>query len=373
MSTTISPNMSLVIPGVGSEAGPAYATDVNNSLTIIDSHNHSSGSGVQITPNGININSALTFNGQAATYMGSIGFSLSGTAPTLAQSLYVLNGSETIPLPDLWYFDGTTNIQITQNGIVNATASALPGQSYASGTFIWKQGAASTTPGNFDIGSVVIRPNIAATTNGVTLAASSTGSFTLTLPSSLPTANMGYLAVDTTGAMTSNTFDNSTLTIISNVAQIKAKGVTQGLLANRVTGSTVAAGGIAINGITSLTVPSGTSTVTAVTITTTGRPVMIMATSNHPDAFIGFITTGVPTANLPQVRLSIVDELATEVMSVDLVGYATGSGISLRVPLGQSNIAFPVAGTHTYTASLTASTANTTAFITFVNLIVYEL
>src|SRR4051812_5012966 len=63
---TTSPNMLLPIPGVGLTDGPTFATDINYCLTIIDSHNHSSGNGVQITPAGININSDLSFGSNNA-------------------------------------------------------------------------------------------------------------------------------------------------------------------------------------------------------------------------------------------------------------------------------------------------------------------
>ena len=74
MPYIVSPNMNLIIPTVGLEAGPAYATDVNNSLTLIDSHNHSAGSGVPITPSGLNINSSLPMAGNFLTLTGAIVF-----------------------------------------------------------------------------------------------------------------------------------------------------------------------------------------------------------------------------------------------------------------------------------------------------------
>lgn len=71
MSSTISPNMNLIIPGVGTQEGPEYAENVNSSLTLIDQHNHSPGSGAPITPGGISINTDLTFGNNNATSLRS--------------------------------------------------------------------------------------------------------------------------------------------------------------------------------------------------------------------------------------------------------------------------------------------------------------
>jgi len=51
----ISPNMNLPIPGVGQTLGPTWATDLNNSLTLVDQHNHTAGYGVPIPPAGLKV------------------------------------------------------------------------------------------------------------------------------------------------------------------------------------------------------------------------------------------------------------------------------------------------------------------------------
>ncbi len=58
----ISPNMTLPVPVVGTSLGSQYAYDVNNCMGLIDSHDHSFGKGVQITPNGLNISTDLPIN-----------------------------------------------------------------------------------------------------------------------------------------------------------------------------------------------------------------------------------------------------------------------------------------------------------------------
>lgn len=201
MASTNTPNMNLILATVGQEPGPDYAFDVNNSLTLIDSHDHSLGSGVQITPAGLNINAALTFNTNSATDMASIVFTAISPVATL-QALYVTTGVESPTTQDLWFNDGNgVPIQLTANGTVNATIASIPGESYAAGTFTWKQGAGSTTPANFDIGSITLRPNTAATTFGVLLSPPSgiSSSFTISLPN-LP-VSQSIVTIDQSGVM----------------------------------------------------------------------------------------------------------------------------------------------------------------------------
>lgn len=184
MAVTLSPNMGLLIPSVGSQPGPDYAENVNSSLTLVDMHDHSLGSGVQITPAGLNINANLSFQENSAISLASLVLTAQSSITT-PLAVYSKPGTESPPINDLWFNDGSgTPVQITSNGLVNATATSIPGESFSGGTFFWKQGSGSTTPANFDIGSITIRPNTAATTFGVTLSppGSISSAYTLTLP-----------------------------------------------------------------------------------------------------------------------------------------------------------------------------------------------
>lgn len=207
MASTTSPNMTLVIPGVGTQAGPQYALDINTSLTLIDQHDHSIGKGAQITPAGLNINDSLSLNDNNLTAVAGIVFQEQDVSPDTLQYLYVSPGVETPLTEDLWFNDGSGNkIQITNNGEVNATIASLPGQSYAGGTFIWKQGAGSTTPANFDIGSITIRPIVPATNLGVIISAPTglAGEIDFVLPL-LPATN-SLMLIDENGDITTEEF-----------------------------------------------------------------------------------------------------------------------------------------------------------------------
>lgn len=247
---SVSPNMLLTIPGVGLTLGPQWATDINSCLTIIDQHDHTQGSGVLITPEAIDINKTLTFNNQLAANVQALNLVTQQTDAG-PMSLYVKLGGESPPGPyaDLWYNDGSNPpIQITSAGIVNTIAASIPGESYSAGTFVWKQTQSSlpTTPANFDIGSITLRPNTAATTNGITLSLPTpiTSLYTLILPALPPVQS--FMTLDNSGNITAPwVVDNSTIVVQSNVIKVPAGGITSTQIANNtIIGSNIANGTI---------------------------------------------------------------------------------------------------------------------------------
>lgn len=209
MSILLSPNMNLPVPSVGSEDGPDYAFDINNCMTLIDRHDHTPGNGVLITPAAISINATLPFNDFPVTLLEYVNFQPQPSVTTTLDSLSVAPASS---IDELWYTDSNGNsTQITKNGTVNVVASSIPGESYVAGTFIWTQtqSALPTTPANFDIGSIILRPNTASTTNGVTLVPPSSVATSFTFPNysvvltgSLPLGIPSTLKVDPSGNVT---------------------------------------------------------------------------------------------------------------------------------------------------------------------------
>lgn len=207
MSSVITPNMNLTVPGIGTEGSPQYAFEINNDLSTIDQHNHTSGLGVQITPSGLNINTDLPFNSNSANSLFSIRFNslamtLSNATPNIA-CVYV-SGNE------LYYNDysGGHVIKITNNGSVNSGAGSIGGLpsgtasvNFSGSTYIFQ--SASTVPATVDVGSVILR-NTIASSFGVTLQPISglPSNYSLTLPT-LP-SSPAVLTIDTSGNITSN-------------------------------------------------------------------------------------------------------------------------------------------------------------------------
>lgn len=216
---TYSPSMGLVLPGVGVTPGPQYASDLNASLTILDSHNHSSGSGVQITPAGINVTSDLTMLSHNLTDIRSSRYSVQSSPLALSTDLAAVYVSGA----DLYYNDTSGNqVRLTQSGAVAGTpgsiANLVPPASASyvslSSSFVFQSGA--TTPGNIDGASFILR-NLLPGSPGLTLSAPVlSGNYTITLPT-LPLAT-SFLTIDNSGNLTPGAVLSSAYVATANIA-----------------------------------------------------------------------------------------------------------------------------------------------------------
>lgn len=116
----MTPNLGLTQPAVGSDS--TWAKEINADFGIIDSHNHSSGQGLQLGAPALNINADVPFAENNINGVSSL--TLAARAPS----------SVTIPLSlysdgtDLYYTDANANpVQLTQGG---ALLTSLPGAFY---------------------------------------------------------------------------------------------------------------------------------------------------------------------------------------------------------------------------------------------------
>lgn len=220
------------IPGVG--PGPDYALNLQSSVNILDAHNHASGSGVQINPNGIYINAALPFNGNPATLLGYLGISPQGTgvATPVNDSLYASG-------VDLYFQDGNGNaVRITSGGSVNATSSGISSgtatASFVSSILVVDQSAGVGAA--IDAATYILRYNGSYPTpsgNYILLSAPSslaTG-YQLTFPGITPSSSGALLTSDTSGTL-SYSNGNSTITISGGVITVANLGVTASQIAN---------------------------------------------------------------------------------------------------------------------------------------------
>lgn len=196
-----SANMNLPVPVVGVDPGPDFANNINASLTLIDAHDHSSGSGVQITPAGLNISSDLAINGNNLTLIRSARFSPQASPLSLGTDLSCAYVSGV----DLYFNDGSGNqVRITQSGGVAGSPGSIAGLTSpasatyvsANSTFVWQ--SAANTPANLDAASVILR-NLVANSHGLTLSppASMGANYTITLPS-LP-GSTSFMTIDASG------------------------------------------------------------------------------------------------------------------------------------------------------------------------------
>lgn len=120
--TTTTPNMNLVKPDVLSTPAPTWASLLNAVIDAIDSHDHSPGKGVKITPSGLNISSDLSIGSNNLTAIRTTRFNnLSSWTPGASDlaCFYVLNN-------EIYFRDGVgNNVKITDNGSLNISITSL--------------------------------------------------------------------------------------------------------------------------------------------------------------------------------------------------------------------------------------------------------
>ncbi len=389
MSSYLTANMNLVIPVPGSETGPDWASDLNSSLTIVDSHDHSSGSGVQITPSGININADLTFNQTAnAIALRSTRF----TAQASPLALSTDKGCLYVSGVDLYYNDVSGNqVRMTQAGSVSGSAGTITGLpsgtasasfSAISGTFTFIQ--ATSTAANMDVGSIAIRyPGSYPTPSGnyiqIQAPSSLASGYSLTLPA-LPAANNTFLTVSTAGAIGSSvTVDDSTLQIGSHL-QVKDSGIsTIKINDGAVTPAKLAALGQQISSSSGSFSTASSSYVDvtnlSISITTTGRPVFISLIPDGSGAgsVVEVQKTG-GSLDISTGRIAILRD-GSVIATYSLAGYGNTSGNAggFTPPGGYNFIDIVVAGTYAYKVQAEIISSNTSVSVLRCELIAYEL
>lgn len=203
MPTT--PNMGMLLPVPTVTPGPTYASENNDAFEVVDSHDHSSGKGVPVPSDGININADLSFNNFNATTLRSVRFTSQGSPLSLPADLSCLY----VSMGNLFYNNQLgQQVQITSGAAIDATSIGGIGGDYATSTALefyttftrtftfW---SANNVPANLDAGSVTIR-EVTTSPHGLTLA-SPTGlaaDYTITMPPALP-ASTASLVVSPSG------------------------------------------------------------------------------------------------------------------------------------------------------------------------------
>ena len=152
MSTSGTNITALAKPGVGTTAGPQWATDLNTSIDAVDDHDHSTNKGIRITPAAVNINSDLEFNQNSASELKNIIFDSSVTAATTSYSLYQASGN-------LYWRNGSGSaVQVTIGTAVNSGAGSISGMTGTDAGASYADGSKTfnffTDSGNGDYGKM---------------------------------------------------------------------------------------------------------------------------------------------------------------------------------------------------------------------------
>lgn len=316
-----SPNMGLPIPIPGTTPGPAWANDVSACLLVLDSHDHTTGSGVPITPSAININADLDFKGFNATNINGVVFKSLASSPGSAGTICEVG-------VDLYYVDGNGNpIRITQDGSVSGSSGTITGlpsgtasASYSSSsqTFIFQ--SATNVAANLDVRSIILR-NSSANSKGLTLSPPALAAdYTITLPT-LP-ASQSIVTIDQTGAMS-------------------APGVYP-LQTPSYANASVTAEKVATTAI-GTSVISAFSTSSSTPVQVTGLGTATITVYNNP-VFVGLTGGATPTS--------------ASVVGVDASGSVTNGQILIYRD-GSAVATFPISQTVTITGSAAVTTLET--------------
>lgn len=345
----LSANMGLIISSIGSDSGLAWEQNLNASEYTIDAHNHTSGNGVPVPSAGLNINAPLAFNNQQATGLQAVTF-------TPQVSLSTLYGIYSIGV-DLYYNDGNGNvIQITSGGTVNATSSGISSgtntASFVSNVLIVN--SATNHPANIQVASVLLGNN---TTNSKYLTLSPPSAMGANIQETLPAipGTPGFMTMDASGNMGASTIP----------------------LANGITRSNLAAVGQQVSSSSGVYVSSATSytaiTNLSVTITTSGRPVMLIIQSDNSSSSHLF-EFGVSNSSSQSDSAGNYKWLrgSTPIAYNYVQGYVYLSDI---IPAPMMFLDTPSAGTYTYTIQAAAISGNPGSEIisTYAVLLAYEL
>lgn len=296
--TTLSMGLTQPIPGqcgpLGVEpTGRSWLELINSSLGTIDGHNHTAGLGVPIPTSGLNINSDLPFGGFSATTLRSTRYTPIALASLLAADV----GCLIVSGVDLYYVDRNgSQIRLTSAGGIAGTPGSISGlaspaavsYTVASKLFSFTSSSgfvANMSCGPLSIGDATASGGFAAT---LQVPAGIASNYTMTLPGALPGA-LSFLTLSPAGAIASGPSISGGLTTahLSGSAGILGSQLSAGaaILGSQLAANTVARGQLAAVGQQiSASCGNFTSAVNAlvdvtnltVTITTTGRPVMVV-------------------------------------------------------------------------------------------------
>lgn len=179
MSITSFMNLDLPTPTI--TLGPEYAEMLNQAFEVIDSHTHTSGSGVPVPTAGLNINAHLPFNGYKAYELFSTQFDPVNVPLTGASNA----NSVSVSAGNLYFTNGSgISVQITDGGSVVSVPAQLQ---------------------TLEIVSVTTNLTINSSDTFVFLNVDTTSSRTITLPlaSSVATGRIYYIK-DETGDSNTN-------------------------------------------------------------------------------------------------------------------------------------------------------------------------
>lgn len=196
-----------IVAGVGGDSPSVASNKIILNFQILDAHDHTTGNGAAITTGALNIDANLSFGNNAAVDLSRSSFQNLSTAPTVNQSLYVLDG-------DLIYRNSLGQvIPVTVGNSLGSPSGSIGGLAApASATFspstdtfsFFHDGALK---GVLSSSNIIMQQFTASggsqPAESVTLAVPTLdSSHTITWPTASPAANNYYMRFTSSGAAT---------------------------------------------------------------------------------------------------------------------------------------------------------------------------
>ena len=327
-------NMRLDLPVPSTTPGPGYATQLVTALTAIDAHDHTTDKGVKIPSSALNINADVECNNNDLKEVRSV--RMENHAVALGEStdlgcVYEAGG-------DLYWNSGAGDqVRITSGPALDASSIGAIGGDYGTSTASLYYTAASKTftfesdtseSAAIDCGPVTIRELAVASAKGITIESptSLAADYGLELPDELPSVTK-VLTLDSAGKIAGG------------------RNVAVGQQVSDSSGAFSTASGTYVN-VTNL----------SVTITTTGRPVMLMLMSAGSP--VGYMMTAGDFGYLNLMRdTTQIAELLVE----------SGN------PLPFTSVHLDVVAAGSYTYKVQAKTDGTLIGIYAMKLVAFEL
>lgn len=219
---TTTPNMSLVLPV---EGGSSNVWDVilDVAFGLIDSHDHSTGQGVQVPTAGLNINGDLSFAGFSLTHLKRIALDEQSGTPgnksiwtsSADHDLYWTNSSGV----DVKITDGSTlNVSIVGGiGGDYSSVGALLSYDDATRRYLLQQEGSPRPWAGLATADIDLYEKAPSISNKITIKSPSAlaASYTLTLPDSIPVGGSARLALFSTVTPGLMTLSNTMLDILT--------------------------------------------------------------------------------------------------------------------------------------------------------------
>jgi len=326
------PNMNLTLPVVSQTPGPTWASEINADLSLIDSHNHTSGNGALVPVAGLDINADLSLATNALTNVKNLGLLDQASVATL-RAIYAKSG-------DLyWRSGGNAEVQLTTGGAINVGSvggitGMIPSCSVvfdpSANTYTFRDDSA-----NF---ATLVASAIKFGSVGSTLFGG--GNVSVQLPSALPAAAVSPITFGSFMVATQSG-GGSVLSYLS-----AANGITRNMQA--------AVGEQIQTGNSSYSVSTGTTTdlSDAIAITTTGRPVMLGINSSGVGSCLELLAGAAGVVG-GQVVFSITGTTTTT-RGRQSLETTLGNGEYFRIPASSVSNLWPAAA-GTYTIKLRGS------------------